>query len=61
VVGQDNVVSIATHYMLVSLGIKYWCGQDSSPPSILAMGPIKLPVKWEPGLFSEGKAARVWH
>ena len=60
-VGQDNVVSIATHYLLVSLGIKYWCGQDSSPPPRLAVGPTKPPVKWELVLFSWDTAARVWH
>ena len=48
--GQDSVVSVATHYGLDGMGIEYRRGQDFLHPSKLALVPTQPPIQWVPGL-----------
>lgn len=57
VVGRDSIVSIATHYRLDGLGIKFRWGRDFPHP---AMGPTDPPIQWVLALFPGGKVAGTW-
>jgi hypothetical protein len=59
-VGQNSVVGIVTRYGLDGLGIESQKGGDFLHLSRLALGPLKPPVHWLPGLFPLGKAAGAW-
>jgi len=62
-VGRGSSVSIATRYGPEGPEIKSRFevrGRNFPHPSRPALGPIQPPVRWVPGLYPGGKAARAW-
>jgi len=49
-VGRDNVVGIMTRYGLEGPGIESPWKRDFPHPSITALGPTQLPIRWVPGI-----------
>ena len=58
--GRDSAVGIATRYGLDGPGVESWWGRDFPRPSRPALGPTLPPIRWVPGLFPGGKAAKAW-
>ena len=58
--GLDSAVGIATYCRLDGQGFKPRWGKDILSLSKLGLKPIQPPVQWVPGVFPQGKAARVW-
>jgi hypothetical protein len=58
--GRDSAVGITTRKGLEGTGIESQWGRDFLHPSILDLGPTKLPIQVELGLFPRGKAVGPW-
>ena len=58
--GWNSSVGIATCYGLEGSEIEFPCKRDFLHDSRPAPGPTQPPVRWAPGIFSGGKAARDW-
>jgi hypothetical protein len=56
----DNVVYIATCNKHEGQELESPWGRDFMDPLKPAPRPIQPPVKWEPGLYSGGKAVGAW-
>jgi hypothetical protein len=59
-VGRHSAVSMATRCRLNGPGVESRWRQEFPHPSRPALWPTQPPVKWVPGLFTEGKAAGGW-
>jgi hypothetical protein len=60
IVSRDNVVGIATCYVLDGPGIESGWGRDFSHPFRPALGLTQPRIQWASGLFLWVKAARAW-